>query len=256
MSEPLADTAKRGGGFWLVMAVTGAFVIGLLGLGVPQLVAALHAERASEAVGQARQAATAKNGQKIRAKDRNLPPLTDARIGSAIAELNEAISWHDRREYHFGIAALESARAWAAYRATPVDAQAAYQAWLRAAKSQRRGLARAPLDPGGWTRLAWYLEWNSKPDEAIAALRKGTLVAPYAPELHWWRFELWLRLHSAFSGAEDFAMFRRQLEISYQRDPATLARLAQTYALKAYTRQLLAELPSVRVDELNRHFPR
>lgn len=211
----------------------------LISLGARGFLAALPGARHSETIHLAEQGKTV--------------PVDYLR--DALADLRVGLEREPTRARHRDIATLEFALARALADRAPSDRDAARAARRRAIDALRAGLLRAPIEPAMWTQLGWYLSFDDQPDAALHALRRATLLAAYAPEHHWWRMELWLRLHPFLRG-DDIPVLRRQFAILFNEDAARLARLADGYALTATVRAHLEVTAGIDASELARHFPR
>jgi hypothetical protein len=87
------------------------------------------------------------------------------------------------------------------------------------------GLARAPLDPFAWTRLATLATLDDRPEDALRALRASWAAAPYEPALTALRLRLALA-HWPLAGDTERRILATEARHLWRADPEALAALA------------------------------
>lgn len=107
----------------------------------------------------------------------------------------------------------------------------------------RRGLARSPANPYGWSRLAfahWLLEGPS--EAAAEAWRLSIATGSGEAALAIWRLEFGLGLLAHLRGG-DRALLAGQVRHAWRYDAAGLARFAKERGLADFVRRSLGALP-------------
>jgi len=228
--------ASRGG------SRAGSRVLAVVALGAALPLAYLGVTRFAAALAEARAAgvvATLENGGQP----------SPQQLRDAIGLLESAQRWRPARDGRLALGLLHQGMA-----AVPSLTANVREAEQEAASGEfRAGLALAPLDALTWTRLGWMALRRGQPSEALQMLRFSTLIAAYAPDLLWWRLDLWLRLMPYLEDG-DASLLRRQLGFAFDADPNRLAGLASRHQVLFHVRRELATA-GYRSSRLDAYFP-
>ncbi len=206
-----------------VSALLGALVgVLLLGLGVPQLAAALSALAADAEL------------REVRSGN----PPSPERLARASEALAAANRWDASGEREAARAVLLTARAEAAPPGPDRDRLLA-----EALASARTAVQLAPGQPHAWAHLAALFERGGDRKRAVEALRLSMLTGAVEPALMMWRLEMGFRLRTAMD-ADSLSLLRRQIRLAWVIMPdevATLSKRPDAYDLVNESLSLLSE---------------
>lgn len=204
-------------------ALLGVLVGGLLlGLGVPQLAAALSALNADAELQEVR------NGN----------PSSPQRLARASDALAAANRWDRSGEREAAHAVLMTAQAEAAAPGPDRD-----RLFADALASARTAVQLAPGQPHAWAHLAALFERGGDRRRAVEALRLSMLSGAVEPALMMWRLEMAFRLRTAMD-ADTLSLLRRQIRLAWIIMPeqiATLSKRPDAYDLVDESLSLLSE---------------
>jgi hypothetical protein len=143
--------------------------------------------------------------------------VTDQAFRGLIAARRAASAWHETAQGQRDVAEAELQL---------FHRGAGLGEFEEAKRAVRRSLARAPVDPHSWARLAHIVWLRDRDARAVStALLTSIQVGFYAPTLTAWRAALILQLWDAV-GADDRRIFAAQIRQLAQDEPSTLAQLA------------------------------
>lgn len=176
-------------------------------------------------------------------------PLPDAasgqeqlpRLTRAAAAFESAIDWHDDAAY-WGLLAQVHYRIAGTARAS--DRQE--EALQRTVDAQTESLRRQPVDPAGWTRLAFArLRLTGPTDQVATAYRQAIQTGAFVPRLLAPRAAIGLIAEQELD-SDLLALADRQLELAALHTPKRLSGVLESPALRRRALQRLAAVPEAR----------
>ncbi|WP_156926982.1 hypothetical protein [Azospirillum halopraeferens] len=216
----------------------GAAVVGaglgamVLAMGVPRLIAGLHAAQA---------------GDVLWAVESGTPVDADS-LAAAIEALEAADRLEPAAERRVATAFLLTRLAEATEPGPEREAL-----YVRAAATTEAAVAIGPVQPHGWAMLAVLRERAGNPAGAADALRVSMLSGAIEPAIMLWRLNTGLRL-LPYMDDDTVALLRRQVRLTWVLSPDRVAALPAEGVAGTLIRRALDDLSEEEIaDYLRRH---